>query len=117
MSKIVPFLDHFGHSKFIRQEAVAIYYIPWPAKKIAAQNLHTSLSARNSQKLCSLHSQLAKAAKKQTSNEHIVDLFLTILVTDSLPFSALCCILKSLPRFSQLKPVAKICQIVTIFRE
>jgi len=43
-----------------------------PTKKIAAQNSYPSLSARNSQKLCSLHSQLAKAAKKFTSNEHIV---------------------------------------------
>jgi len=25
-------------SKFVRQEAVEIYYIPWPDKKIAAQN-------------------------------------------------------------------------------
>jgi len=62
----------YVHSKFVRQEAVGIYYIPWPAKKIAAQNSYTSLSARNSQKLCSLHSQLAKAAKKQTSNKHII---------------------------------------------
>jgi len=30
------------------------------------------LSARNRQKLCSLHSKLAKAAKKRTSKEHIV---------------------------------------------
>ncbi len=30
-------------------EAAGIYYIPWPAKKIAAQNSYTSLSARNSQ--------------------------------------------------------------------
>jgi len=50
--------------KFVRQEAVQIYYIPWPAKKIAAQNSYTNLSAKNSQNLCSLHSQLAKAAKK-----------------------------------------------------
>jgi len=35
-----------------------------PLKKIAAQNSYTSLPARNSQKLCSQHSQLAKAAKK-----------------------------------------------------
>jgi len=54
----------YVHSKFVRQEAAGIYYIPWPAKKIAAQNSYTSLSARNSQKLFSLHSQLAKAAKK-----------------------------------------------------
>ncbi len=40
--------------------------------KIAAKNSYTSLSARNSKKLCSLHSQLAKDARKQTSNKHIV---------------------------------------------
>jgi len=45
-------------------EAAGVYDIPWPAKKIAAQNSYTSLSARNSQKLCNLRSQLAKAAKK-----------------------------------------------------
>ncbi len=56
-----------------------IYYIPWPAKKIAAQNSYTNLSAINSQKLCSLHSQLAKAAKKRTSNEHVVPLYTTVL--------------------------------------
>jgi hypothetical protein len=65
---ILPFV----HSKFVQQEAVGIYKIPWPAKKISAKNSFTSLYARNSQKLCSLHSQLAKAAKKQISNEHIV---------------------------------------------
>jgi len=54
----------YVHSKFVGQDAVGIYYIPLPAKKIAAQNLYTSLSARNCQKLCSLHSQLAKAGKK-----------------------------------------------------
>jgi len=54
----------YVHSKFVGQEAAGIYYIPWPTKKIAAQNSYTSLSPRNSQKLCSLHSQLAKAAKK-----------------------------------------------------
>jgi len=58
--KLVPYV----HSKFVPQEAVGIYYIPWPSKKIAAQNSYTNLSARNSQKLCSLHSQLSKAAKK-----------------------------------------------------
>jgi len=34
---------------------------------MAAQNSFTSLSARNSQKVCSLHSQLAKAAKNELS--------------------------------------------------
>jgi len=34
-------------------------------KKIAAQNSYTSLSARNRQKLCSLHSQLAEAAPQK----------------------------------------------------
>ncbi len=42
-----------------------IYYIPWPAKKNAAQNFYTNLPAKNSQNLCSPHSQLAKTAKKQ----------------------------------------------------
>jgi len=56
----------YVHSKFVQQEAEGLYCIPWPAKqKIAAQNLYTSLSARNSQKLCSLHSQLAKGAKNE----------------------------------------------------
>jgi len=40
--------------------------------KDAAQNSYTNLSAINSQKLCSLHSQLAKAAKKRTSKKHII---------------------------------------------
>jgi len=31
------------------------------------------LSAKNSQKLCSLNSQLAKAAKKRTSKKHMVE--------------------------------------------
>jgi len=30
------------------------------------------LSAKNSQKLCSQHSQLAKAAKKRTSKKHTI---------------------------------------------
>jgi len=62
----------YVYSKFVQQEAVGIYYIPWPAKKIAAQNSYTNSSAINSQKLCSLHSQLAKAAKKRTSKKHTV---------------------------------------------
>jgi len=33
------------------------------------------LSAKNSQKLCSQHSQLAKAAKKRTSKKHTIDIF------------------------------------------
>jgi hypothetical protein len=46
-------------------------------KKIAAQNFYTNLTAINSQKLCSLHSQLAKAAKKRTSKKNIytIDFF------------------------------------------
>ncbi len=66
-------------------EAAGICYIPWPTKKIAAQNSYASLSARNSQKLCSLHSQLAKAAKKkklQTNKWYvtvIVDPFRSVL--------------------------------------
>ncbi len=48
-----------------------IYYIPWPAKN-CCQNSYTNLSAINSQKLCSLHSQLAKAAKKRTSKKHMI---------------------------------------------
>ncbi len=44
---------------------ILIYFIPWPAKKIAAKNSHTSLSAKNGQKLCIPHSQLAKAAKNE----------------------------------------------------
>jgi len=60
--KHIPYVQ----SKFIQQEAVGIYHIYLgPLKKIAAQNLYTSLSARNSQKLCSLHSQQAKASKNE----------------------------------------------------
>ena len=40
--------------------------------KIAAQNSHTNLSAKNGPKLYGLHSQSAKAAKKRTSNKHMV---------------------------------------------
>jgi len=55
-----------------RQQGFTTYLGPLK-KKIAAQNSYTSLSARNSQKLCSLQSQLAKAAKKKkTSNKHMV---------------------------------------------
>ena len=55
--------------KFIRQEAVGIYNIPWPAKKNCCPNFLPSLSSKNSPNLCSLHSQLAKAAKKRTSKK------------------------------------------------
>jgi hypothetical protein len=61
-----------------------IYYIPWPAKKIAAQNSYANLSAINSQKQCSLHSQLAKAAKKNELQTnmlyHHTQLFFLIFV-------------------------------------
>jgi len=42
-------------------------------RRIAAQNLFTNLSAKNSQNLCCPHSQLANAAKKRTSKKHMVD--------------------------------------------
>jgi len=55
-------------------------------KKIAAQNYYTSLSARNSQKLCSLHSQLAKAAKKmnfkQTYGRYLKELETRIIANE-----------------------------------
>jgi len=43
-----------------------------PIKK-CCPNFLPSLSAKNSQNLCSLHSQLAKAAKKRTSKKHMVE--------------------------------------------
>jgi hypothetical protein len=43
-----------------------------PAKKIAAQISYQVCLPRKSPNLCSLHSQLAKAAKKQTSKKHMV---------------------------------------------
>jgi len=70
----------YVHSKFVPQEAVGIYYIPWPAKKIAAQNSSTSLSARNCKKLCSLHSQLAKAAKKNELQKNILYLVFLFVI-------------------------------------
>jgi hypothetical protein len=35
--------------KFVRQEAVGIYYIPWPAKKIAAQISYQGCLPKTSQ--------------------------------------------------------------------
>jgi len=48
----------------IDQSSVQIREMLCTYKKIAAQNYHTSLSTKNGHKLCSLHSQLAKAVKK-----------------------------------------------------
>jgi len=59
-----------------RQLGFATYHVP--LKKNSAQILYTSLSVRNSQKL-------AKAAKKQTSNEHIVCTVSIIDLDISLP--------------------------------
>jgi len=45
-------------------EAAGIYYIPWPAKKNCCLKFLHKFVCQKQPKLCSLHSQLAKAAKK-----------------------------------------------------
>jgi hypothetical protein len=55
----------YVYDEFVQHQGAEIYYIPWPAKKIADQNFHTSLSGKSSRKWYSLNSQQAKAAKNE----------------------------------------------------
>ncbi len=80
MKKFVYFLGVFNvpyvHSKFVQQEAVGIYYIPWPAKKNCCPKfLHKFVFQTQPKTVQPAQPTSQSCQKKKTSNKHMVSLY------------------------------------------